>query len=126
MPKAQLRSLRFIGHFTFLFRWKWVQHLMKRHVEKKVFGPDEQERAHSSTFFYGDAQDPKGQRVAMTMKTPNGYSLTYDTALSATEEVLRGTILPGAYTPSSAFGSDFITRMQGVACTKPTVTEKQK
>lgn len=119
MPPKQLRSLKISRPFAPAFKWNWVQRIMKRRVDKNVTGPDEKERAGSSTDFYGDVVDAEGRRMAMTMHTPNGYSFTYDAAVTAVEEVLSGKVAPGAHTPSTAFGGEFVARLKGVQYTCP-------
>ena len=50
----------------------------------------------------------------MTMSALNGYSLTFDAAITAVEKVLAGAVEPGAKTPSMAFGSSFVLGLKGV------------
>jgi short subunit dehydrogenase-like uncharacterized protein len=47
--------------------------------------------------------------------TPGGYLLTVETALRAVEKVLSGPPGPGFWTPSRAFGADFILEIPGVS-----------
>ncbi|OQB36604.1 MAG: hypothetical protein BWY09_01884 [Candidatus Hydrogenedentes bacterium ADurb.Bin179] len=55
-----------------------------------------------------------GDCLSMTMTSPNGYSLTFDSAITAMQQVLAGTVKPGAKTPSMAFGSSFVLGLEGV------------
>lgn len=117
--ESQLRLTRLAGHVAGLLQWTWVQSLLKRWVDWKVAGPDEAERAGDDVEFYGDVDDAQGRRVAMTMHTPNGYSLTFDAAVSSVERVLAGSVAAGAHTPSTAFGGSFISTLAGVRHSEP-------
>ncbi len=114
VPKKQLDKMRSLRRFTPLLRWTWVQNLLKRRVEKYVKGPDQDERDRDSSELYGEVTNDAGKRVYMTMIAPNGYSLTFDAAISAVEKVLAGAVEPGAQTPSTAFGNSFVLGLKGV------------
>jgi len=100
-------------------KWRLVQRIVKRIVEYTVIGPNEVERDADSSELYGDVTDPSGKRLSMTMTAPNGYSLTFVSAISSVERVLAGDVEPGAQTPALAFGSDFVLDLPGVQCTEP-------
>jgi short subunit dehydrogenase-like uncharacterized protein len=51
--------------------------------------------------------------VEGTLTTPQAYELTAHTAVECVERVAAGQLQPGAYTPSQAFGADFITGFAG-------------
>ena len=52
--------------------------------------------------------------VTMTMTVPEGYKFTALSAVSAVERVLGGAAKPGAFTPSTLLGSDFVLTIEGV------------
>jgi len=114
VPEAQLKKMRTMRGFTPLLRWTWVQNLLKRRVEKHVKGPDQTERDRDTSELYGEVSNDAGKQVHMAMSAPNGYSLTFDAAITAVEKVLSGTVEPGAKTPSMAFGSSFVLGLKGV------------
>ena len=45
--------------------------------------------------------------VTMTMRTAEGYRFTAEAAVSSVERILGGSVAPGAWTPSRAFGAGF-------------------
>jgi short subunit dehydrogenase-like uncharacterized protein len=49
------------------------------------------------------------------MSAPNGYTLTFDAAVSAAERMLEEEGFAGAYTPSQAFCADFAGTLEGVS-----------
>ena len=76
-------------------------------------GPTDAERARDETFIYGEVRDAAGRKVVLRLRTPDGYTLTADSAVTATMKVVRGDIGPGAYTPSMAFGADYVLELEG-------------
>lgn len=119
IPKGQLDQMQSTQTITRILKWKWTQRIAKRLIEFAVVGPDDAQREADATELYGDVSNAAGERVSMTMNTPNGYSLTFDSAVTCTERVLAGEVAPGAQTPSLAFGSSFALKLPGVSCTNP-------
>jgi short subunit dehydrogenase-like uncharacterized protein len=97
----------------------FVQNALKNRVEKTVRGPDETARAGSSSQLWGRVQSAS-QAVSMTMQAPDGYSLTAESAVECALRVLDGKVAPGAWTPSLAFGANFVTTLSGVRLGAPT------
>ncbi len=114
VPATQLQKIRSMRRFTPLLRWTWVQNLLKRRIERHVTGPDEAERTRDESELFGEVANDTGDCLSMTMVTPNGYSLTFDSAITAMQRVLAGAVEPGAKTPSMAFGSSFVLGLKGV------------
>ncbi|MBI3549662.1 MAG: saccharopine dehydrogenase NADP-binding domain-containing protein [Elusimicrobia bacterium] len=92
-----------------------VQRLIQRGIERTVRGPTRAEREKHRYEIWAEAVDGSGRRAVRTAVTPNGYSVTADAALRAACRVLEGTIAPGAYAPSQAFGADFLSELVGVS-----------
>jgi short subunit dehydrogenase-like uncharacterized protein len=76
-------------------------------------GPDAAARARSKSFFVAEAQDGGGATVTSSLRAPEGYELTRDTALLIAQRVVAGDFKPGYQTPSSAYGPDFILEVPG-------------
>ena len=77
-------------------------------------GPDAAARAGTRMHVWGRVQRPDGRWMTGAIDVPEGYTLTAITALECVREVLAGAVKAGAWTPSRAFGPDFITRFPGV------------
>ena len=58
--------------------------------------------------------DNEGRIAEATLVTPEGYSLTVQTALEIVRRTLAGEIDPGFSTPAKAFGGEFIEQFDGV------------
>ena len=77
-------------------------------------GPDAARRAATRSEIWGEVRDAAGEHRAATLTTPNGYALTADSALRAVAHVLAGSVTPGAHTPSSALGADFLHELDNI------------
>ena len=50
----------------------------------------------------------------LKLRTPEGYNVTKDAAVTAVVTLLEHDLPPGAYTPSLAFGPEFVLGLRGV------------
>lgn len=114
VTKSSLRSMKMSRYSGWVFAIPPIQVWAKKMVEKKIKGPDQKTRDHGRTFFVGTAAANDGQKIEIRMETPEGYSLTAESALKAVEHCLRRRPTPGALTPSVAFGSGFVRELTGV------------
>jgi short subunit dehydrogenase-like uncharacterized protein len=113
-PRRTIRRMRRMAPFLPLLAWKPIKRFLQRQVEKRVTGPSEEVRRSARIELWGQARDDDGRSVTGTLVIPEGYQFT---AISAVECVLRaaaGQVVPGAWTPSRAFGADFVTELPGV------------
>ena len=63
---------------------------------------------------WGEVTDDLGRRVEKRLRTPNGYAFTVEAALEAVRRVRAGQVAAGAWTPSRAFGADFVLALPDV------------
>lgn len=92
-----------------------VQRQLKWAAARWVKGPSLEVRQTAHCSLWGEVRNPHGQRIEMRLRVPEAYALTTQTALKALERVLAGQVPPGAWTPSRAFGRDFILEIEGVS-----------
>jgi saccharopine dehydrogenase (NAD+, L-lysine-forming) len=84
-------------------------------VDRMVHGPDEAVRSRTGCEVWGEARDRRsGRSVTGWLTTPNGYALTADAVLRIVRHLLAGAVPPGAHTPSTALGADFVRELDGV------------
>lgn len=112
-PSMQIFAAKRFGWMFRIAGAAPVQRLMKWWIEKTKYGPDEEFRKQGGSSIWGRVSDDSGHSVEGTLETPEGYTLTVDTALAAVERVLAGDTQPGFTTPSKAFGNDFILSVPG-------------
>jgi short subunit dehydrogenase-like uncharacterized protein len=102
-----------------------VRRLLQTLVKSLPEGPNAEERTRGLSLLWGEVADTAGNRCISRMRTPEGYQLTAQTAVSAARKVLSGRVLPGFQTPSLAFGADFILEMEGVIRKMSNRSEKE-
>jgi short subunit dehydrogenase-like uncharacterized protein len=116
--EQDLKRMNLAKPFRWLMSLGFVQSLAKSWIGKNIKGPSDSERAAGASFLWGEATNAAGQKVAMRLRTPEGYTLTVDSSLAAVDRVLKGGIPPGALTPSMAFGADFVLGLNGATVTR--------
>ena len=103
-----------MGKMGWLLGMSPMQAFLKFLVTQTVAGPSKEERDAERMCLWGQVSNEKGDAVAMTMETPEGYNLTVDASINAVQKLIEKAPHPGAYTPSLAFGADFVTELEGV------------
>ena len=84
-----------------------IKNFLNHQIEKRVKGPTENQQKSARMHLWGEVK--KGaQSCRGYLEIPEGYHFTMLTALRAVEKVLEGSVNPGSYTPSLAFGSHFV------------------
>jgi short subunit dehydrogenase-like uncharacterized protein len=114
VPKSVIRMTRLIRPLIGITSRPAVQRILRWAVKRSRPGPTTEERSHSRSRIWGEVKDNLGHTVISRMETPDGYTLTAETALAAVERVLSGDFKPGFQTPSLAYGADFILDFNGV------------
>lgn len=115
MPKAAIYLVRLTNPVKNLLNTrtgqKWIKKLAGFFIRK---GPGEQARQTERGQFWGEAQAPNGDKVEMTISTPNVYQLTAVTGIRIAEYCLKMQGESGYYTPSLLLGSHFIMSIPGI------------
>ena len=91
-----------------------MQSFLKARVDRLPEGPSEAARGAGRAVLVGVARNENGQTVRSRLRTPEGYTLTAETAFDAAQRVAAGEVKPGFQTPSLAFGADYILNFDGV------------
>ena len=113
MPKLAITAMKFSRPFLPLLGLEPVQNFLKKIVEKRIHGPTAEDRASGRVYLWGEARNAAGKKVSAALDVPEGYDFTVLAALACAERVLAGEVPPGCWTPSKAFGADFVTRIPG-------------
>lgn len=114
MPASQAKQMKRIAKMGWLLGSAPAQSFLKWMVGVFVKGPSAEARANDNMYLWGEVRDDDGNVAAMTMTTPEGYDLTVSASIAAVTKLLEMTPKPGAYTPSMAFGANFVTELEGV------------
>lgn len=112
LPRSVVRVSRVLG---VLLRLPFVTQALKYLVERRVTGPSPELLESQHSWVWGEVRNSNGASLSMRLKTPNGYKLTVDSALSCVSLVLDHPLPTGALTPSQAFGAEFVLGLKGVS-----------
>jgi short subunit dehydrogenase-like uncharacterized protein len=105
----RMRRLRPILPLLGRFPMKQVMAMLARRKQ----GPDVNARTRGRSYVWGEVTDGTTKK-SMTLETPEGYAFTVLSALAAVARMQQGGIPAGAWTPSRAFGTDFVLGIPGV------------
>ncbi len=121
-----IKQLQQVARLRPLLRWGPLQTLAKGYYARTLHGPTAAQRAGDDTVVWGEVSNSAGRRVALKLRTPAAYSLTVDSAVTAVGRLLDRDLAPGAYTPSLAYGPDFVLSLQGVEGPLPAMVSDRK
>ncbi len=114
---SSARQIRFakLGNYVgWLLKSRSVQAFLRDQIAQRVTGPDERTRQNARTHVWGKAWNARGQTIEARLHGPEGYTLTALTALTITQNVLRGHWQAGYQTPAGLYGADLILAINGV------------
>ena len=108
VPKriVQLRNL--LSMLLKIFRIEMVKNFAAWYIQKNLTGPSKEERNTARSFIWGRVENSKGEMVEEVYQVMEGYNLTAKGAAESAIRILNNPLKPGYYTPSLAFGSDFM------------------
>ncbi|MEM9292494.1 MAG: saccharopine dehydrogenase NADP-binding domain-containing protein [Acidobacteriota bacterium] len=108
MGSKQRLAAKLTRWFRPLMGTSIVQGYLLGKVRTGPAGPTDEQRTRGSAHVWGEARDEEGNIVSARLHTAEGYTLTALTALEAARRFVETPPEPGFYTPSKAFGADFI------------------
>lgn len=121
-----IKQLQQLARLRRLLSWRPLRALAKGYYGRTLRGPTEAQRAGDETVVWGEVCNSAGRTVALKLRTPAAYSLMVDSAVTAVSRLLEHDLAPGAYTPSMAFGPDFVLSLHGVEGPLPAMASDMK
>ncbi len=115
VPPGAVKSLRRLRWIQPLLGLSPVQAWLKRRVDKRRPGPDDDTRSATATELWGEAVAADGRRVSATMTTPNGYDVTVSASLGMVGHLLDADVEGGYYTPSLLAGAGYAESLPGIS-----------
>lgn len=106
-PPRTIRWVTRVRRLLPLARAAPIRWILLRLADRRR-GPDAGQRARSQVELWGEVWNERGERRSLTGQVPDGYTFTAASAVLAVERVLTDAIAPGTWTPSRAFGSEFL------------------
>lgn len=111
VPKLAARLSRLCSPIMGVMNYKPLQDFLKRKVEGKIQGPDEQTRKAGCMRVWAKVSNDKGESREALLDVAEGYHFTVISSLAAVERLLSGEVATGALTPAQAFGEDYVTTL---------------
>lgn len=117
-PRA-IRTARWLRPVTPILRWEALARFLSRRIAARVRGPSAQDRERERSQLWGRVEATDGRFAEGRMETLEGYAFTAASALDCARRMLAGDLGPGVWTPSRAFGPDFVRGIPGTVVDLP-------
>lgn len=114
VSKKVIDGMRLSNYIAFLLRWRCVKNYLIKKIKQRPAGPNEHERENAQSFIWGEVKNASGKTHCTILQLPEGYTITYLTAVRIAELAMQGNTPVGAKTPAQVFGSNFILQFAGV------------
>ncbi len=112
-PKT-VRRLRRMRPLRPLLGLAWVRRFLLARSRSAPAGPSEHQRTKAKIHLWGRVRNAQGEEITAIATVPEGYTFTASAAVESLRRVAAGEVPPGAWTPSKAFGADFLASFPGV------------
>jgi len=113
-PLGAIRRARLFAPLLPLAGLKPVKRFLERRVDRRPAGPGPGVRATARSYLWGEVKNAAGATVTATLEAPEGYQLTAFSSVECARRATAGLVPPGAWTPSKAFGADYVTELPNV------------
>jgi short subunit dehydrogenase-like uncharacterized protein len=115
VPESTIRAAKISRLFNWLLQKRWVKNYLRKKIDAKPSGPDEDKLHNGKSYLWGKVWDQKGNVAEARLKTVSGYLLTAKTAVLISQKLLSGEIRPGYSTPAQYFGEGLIFEVEGTS-----------
>jgi len=110
---GQIKQMKKANWLKPFLKWKWVKNIFTNKIDKKPAGPSSEKRKKANMYLWGTASNGKNT-IEKRLKTPNGYTLTAESAVLIAKKITSGDYKSGYQTPAMAYGKDLIFECSGV------------
>ncbi len=107
-PKIIVRLRLLLLSILKILTMQTIKNIVASYIMKNITGPTKEERDSTLTYIWGRVENAKGEMIEEVYQFMEGYNLTAKGAAECAERVLKNSLQPGTYTPSLAFGSEFM------------------
>lgn len=108
VPKVVQTMNSIFLFFLKMLKVSFIKKIVTNYIMKNLIGPTKEERDKTEVYIWGRVENAKGEMLEEIYQVIEGYNLTAKGAAECAERVLKNSLKPGTYTPSLAFGSDFL------------------
>ncbi len=109
------RLLKLQGLFNWLLRKPFLRNFIKKKIDQRPAGPNDEQRNKAISLVWGQVADAKGKIATARMTGPEGYTLTTHSSLLITKKILEGNFLPGYQTPAIVYGENLVLEIPAVS-----------
>lgn len=113
-PKNMINAMKYQQLFNWLLRTEFVRNFIRRKINKRAAGPDDEMLSNGKSLVWARVKNPKGETVTARLEAPESYLLTAHGTLIITKKILQGNFKPGYQTPASAYGEKLVEEIPGV------------
>ncbi len=107
------RVLKLQGAFNWLLRTHFIRGIIRKKINARPAGPNDEQRQKSKSFVWGEVTDANGKKVNACIRCLDGYTLTAHSSLIIAKKILEGNFKPGYQTPAAAYGEDLVMEIPG-------------
>jgi len=108
LPRLMVKAKSLVLFFLKILKVSLIKNIVAIFMKKTLTGPNKSKRNSTKTYIWGRVENSKGKMIEEVYQVMEGYNLTAIGAAESVERVLQNTLKPGTYTPSLAFGSNFM------------------
>lgn len=111
---AVYNLLKFQKSFNWLLRTSVVRCIVKKIIDSKPPGLNEDQRSKATTMIWGQAENSIGKTATARLSGPDAYTLTAESTLLITQKILQGKFVSGYQTPARVYGENLVMEIPGV------------
>jgi short subunit dehydrogenase-like uncharacterized protein len=116
VPESIIRGVKIARWFNWLMRKKWIKGYLRKKVDARPAGPDEQKLQNGKSYLWGRVRDKNGKSYEARLSTISGYLLTAKTAVLVAKKIIATPeVHAGYFTPAQYFGEGLIFEIDGTA-----------
>ncbi|NUM32699.1 MAG: saccharopine dehydrogenase NADP-binding domain-containing protein [Bacteroidetes bacterium] len=99
---------------NWLLKTNLVKSYIRKIIDKKITGPDENKRFNSYSLVWAEVKNDKDETKVARLKTHDGYTLTAIATVTIAEKIFSGNYKKGYQTPASAYDYNLIEEIEGI------------
>lgn len=115
VPDTTIRAAKISRWFNWLLRKPWVKAFLRKKVDARQAGPNDQKLYMGKSYLWGSVSDIQGNVAEARLKTLSGYLLTAKTAALIADKIISTPVRPGYFTPAQYFGEGLIFEVEGTS-----------
>lgn len=101
-----------------------IKKIAQKFVDARLHGPSLDRRERGESRVWGRVTRPDGSKLTCVLRTREAYALTALTSVDIAHRIAHGEIKPGAHTPASVLGAEYILNFDGSSFTAVQTTPR--